>query len=199
MATFDLDVCLRAIRPPAPVLWQDNAGLIRETVISLCGNHRYMLHRKVYNWREMSGLSASRGIVAFFGVNPSTADGRVDDATIRKMLGFAARWGFSEILVGNVFTYRATDVRELRHVPEGLLNGPEAMHYLKRIVGMADLLVPCWGSTNKLPKSLRSMPWATLDVLQMAEAPAAHLGLTTSGAPNHPLMLGYDTPLQQFT
>ena len=73
-------------------------------VISNCGMYRYRLDRMV---------SDSGPVYAFFGVNPSTADASVDDATVRKWRGFVQRWGGSRFIVGNVFAYRATDVNEL--------------------------------------------------------------------------------------
>ena len=58
---------------------------------------------------------------AFFGVNPSTADASSDDSTVRKWRGFTQRWGGSRFIVGNVFAYRSTDVRQLAAVEETTL------------------------------------------------------------------------------
>ena len=76
----------------------------KSAIISHCGKYRYRLDRMV---------SDSGPVYAFFGVNPSTADASVDDATVRKWRGFVQRWGGSRFIVGNVFAYRATDVNEL--------------------------------------------------------------------------------------
>ena len=78
--------------------------MTKSAIISHCGKYRYRLDRMV---------SDSGPVYAFFGVNPSTADASVDDATVRKWRGFVQRWGGSRFIVGNVFAYRATDVKEL--------------------------------------------------------------------------------------
>lgn len=153
-------------------------------IISACGKYRYRLERET---------GAEGPVVAFFGVNPSTADASVDDATIRKMVGFAQRWGCSRILVGNVFAYRATDVRELRHQDDPF--GPEWPQHIASIIADANILVPCWGKLSKLPPDLRGAPRQLLASLRKSEKPVYHLGLTASGDPKHPLMLGYDTRL----
>ena len=41
-------------------------------------------------------------------LNPSTADGETDDATIRVCRGRALRMGYGGIIVVNLFAYRAT-------------------------------------------------------------------------------------------
>jgi hypothetical protein len=69
-------------------------------IISPCGLYRYRLERTV----AMTGP-----VYAFFGVNPSTADASIDDATVRKWIGFTKKWGGSRFIVGNVFAYRSTD------------------------------------------------------------------------------------------
>ena len=75
--------------------------MTKSAIISHCGTYRYRLDRMV---------SDSGPVYAFFGVNPSTADASVDDATVRKWRGFVQRWGGSRFIVGNVFAYRATGI-----------------------------------------------------------------------------------------
>jgi len=68
-------------------------------------NHRYLLRRE---WNKQA-----RDIVHFIMPNPSTADDVFDDPTIRRCIGFAKRWGFSGLVVTNLFAYRATDPADL--------------------------------------------------------------------------------------
>ncbi|MES2634083.1 MAG: DUF1643 domain-containing protein [Pseudomonadota bacterium] len=154
-------------------------------IISECGKYRYRLERTV----AMEGP-----VYAFFGVNPSTADAELDDATVRKWTGFVKRWGGSRFIVGNVFAYRATDVRELAIAP-GHAIGPENIRHLREIAAAADICVPCWGSRAKLPQELHPSLKHMERELRATGKPLAHFGLTASGDPKHPLMLGYDTPL----
>ncbi len=160
-------------------------------IISDCGKYRYRLER-------LTGRPELEHVVAFFGVNPSTADATEDDATIRKMIGFARRWGYSKIIVGNVFPFRSTDVRELAKCKSAIGDFMTHSAHLKAIAEDAHLLVPCWGSRGKVPQHLRSRLDATLRALLTTEKPMCHLGLTASGDPKHPLMLSYDTPLTRW-
>ncbi|SDR62126.1 DUF1643 domain-containing protein [Paraburkholderia tuberum] len=78
-------------------------------IISNCGLYRHRLERDV----QMDGLT-----FAFFGINPSTADATLDDATVRKWIGFTRVNGGRRFIVGNVFAFRSTDITGLRHANE---------------------------------------------------------------------------------
>lgn len=156
-------------------------------IISPCGLYRYRLEREV---------QAEGKVFAFFGINPSTADATLDDATVRKWRGFTLRNGGRRFIVGNVFSYRATDVKELgRLVDTVQLRGDDHHRYIHEIIAGADVLVPCWGGLAKLPKSLRAYPASLLGLLLKSGKPILHFGVTECGQPKHPLMLGYDTQL----
>jgi len=158
-------------------------------IISPCGQYRYRLERII----AMEGP-----VYAFFGINPSTADANLDDATVRKWIGFTKRWGASAFIVGNAFAYRATDVRELARHPMTVGQLATNHSHLVRIIADADYLVPCWGNRNKVPKSLHASIDELLELLRASGKPLLSFGLTASGDPMHPLMLGYDTPLTPF-
>ncbi len=158
-------------------------------VISDCGRYRYRLDR-------CFGMLVGP-VYAFFGVNPSTADADVDDATVRKWTGFVRRWGGSRFIVGNVFGYRATDVRELARCADPV--GRDNLAYLTMICAEADILVPCWGNETKVPRQLRHHFRITMDALDGLGKPVMCFGLSKAGDPLHPLMLGYDTPLVALT
>jgi hypothetical protein len=133
---------------------------------------------------------------AYFGVNPSTADATIDDATVRKWIGFTKKNGGRRFIVGNVFAYRSTDVRALATADDPV--GPQNADYLKQIADEADVLVPCWGNTEKVPPGLRpAFNWISL-MLMHAGKPVRIFGRCANGDPKHPLMLGYDTPLVDF-
>lgn len=156
-------------------------------IISSCGEYRYRLERDV----QMGGK-----IIAYFGINPSTADATQNDATIRKMIGFTKINGGSSFIVGNVFAFRATNVKELSSVadPIGKDNGSR----LFDIIEDADILVPCWGSRSKVPAGLHEYIDCLGEWLLASAKPVMCFGRTASGDPKHPLMLGYATPLVPF-
>lgn len=158
-------------------------------VLSECGKYRYRLERDI-------GAMFGGPVYAFFGINPSTADAETDDATVRKWKGFVTRWRGSRFIVGNVFAYRATDVKELAKVTAPI--GPQNDSHLFNICEEADILVPCWGNRGKLPKHLQRHLDFTLSYIGGHGKPVMTFGLSKSGDPLHPLMLGYDTPLRSL-
>lgn len=161
---------------------------IPDAIISPCGTYRYRLDRP-----DVFGDHATAVIM----VNPSTADATSDDATIRKLIGFRNRYGWGNLIVGNLFAYRATDVRELASAADPI--GPDNGYRLAEIFLDADQVVFAWGPTSKLPKRLRER-WQEVDRL----ARAMHLQPMSIGAPAkdgqpcHPLMLPYERTLQPW-
>ncbi len=69
----------------------------RSAVLSDCGTYRYALGR-IWNPTTPPAL--------FIGLNPSTADARQDDPTIRRCIRFARDWGYGGLLMGNLYAYR---------------------------------------------------------------------------------------------
>ena len=152
-------------------------------VISACGRYRYRLER--------DGPGEGRTVVIM--VNPSTADAEQDDATIRKLKGFGARNGWGRIIVGNLFAYRATDVRELGRVGDPI--GPENDDELRRICYNAKQTIVAWGPVSKQPKALRNR-WREVFEIIECYPPMLCIGEPAKcGHPKHPLMLAYDTPI----
>lgn len=151
-------------------------------VISPCGRYRYRLER--------DGPGEGRTVVIM--VNPSTADAETDDATIRKLKGFGARNGWGRIIVGNLFAYRATDVRELARAcnPEGR---PTNDLHLLRMCREAGRVIVAWGPVAKQPKHYRNRFRQVVDLI---DKPLFSIGEPAKcGHPKHPLMLPYDSPI----
>lgn len=136
---------------------------------SECKLYRYTLTRR---WREGA-------LLAFIGLNPSTADESVDDPTIRRCQGFAHEFGYAGIVMLNLFGIRATDPRVmLRHAePIGLGNDEALLHWRYN----CPVMVACWGDHGQH----RFRAKRVADML----APLHCLGETLRGAPRHPLYL----------
>lgn len=82
-------------------------GVVSSAVFSDCGKYRYRLVRR---WERLGQL------VLFVMQNPSTADENHNDPTVAKCCRYAKRWGYSGVMIGNVYGYRATNNKELtRH------------------------------------------------------------------------------------
>jgi len=150
-------------------------------VISDCKAYRYVL------WRSLSGAGLA-GSVLWVMVNPSTADGWADDATIRKVCGFSRRWGFAQARVVNLYALRSRNPKLLLTHPDPI--GSENDEYIRLEASTADAIVLAWGNNAK--------PERAKAVQRIVEAnaentPVWHLGLTGPGQPKHPLMIGYNT------
>jgi len=80
-------------------------------------------------------------------LNPSTADERVVDPTVRKCLHFAARDGFGGLVVVNLSALRSTDPKLLSDWNQQKRDvwGPQNMAVLARICAMSERVVAAWG------------------------------------------------------
>lgn len=156
-------------------------------VISDCGLYRYRLERH----------TAGGGATAVIMVNPSTADSKTDDATIRKLIGFGKRHRWGQLLVGNLFAYRATDVRELGMCIDPI--GPENDDHLIRILAECDQVICAWGPLAKQPRAFRNRYLNVLSLINGAGLDPYHISdLTKCGHPRHPLMLRYDSAISPW-
>ena len=71
-----------------------------EAKLSSCGAYRWLLHRPI---QSSDQISKQRRVLLFVGLNPSRADGRRDDPTLRRLQGFAHQWGYHHLVVLNLF------------------------------------------------------------------------------------------------
>lgn len=167
------------------------ATIQKSAVISDCGKYRYRLSR---TW--MPG----RPVATFVMLNPSTADAMVDDATIRKCMGFAQRWGMGGIRVGNLFAYRATKPADMMHKsvvdPVGPDNERHLMALCRDAAGNAidddGLIICAWGANGSyMDQDQTFLGWCEMDWL-IKERCVKALRLTSKGAPEHPLYVPYN-------
>jgi hypothetical protein len=122
-------------------------------------------------------------------LNPSTADHTIDDPTIRRVSRFTARFGGTELVVINVFAWRATNPTELAKADDPV--GPWNDHAWAMLKDESALVVAAWGASA--PPALAGPVRAAHAAL--VERGALCLGLTQVGHPRHPLYLPADTAL----
>ena len=147
------------------------------------GAYRYLLSRRI---------GGHRGRLLFVMLNPSKADETRDDATIRRCIGFAKRWGYGDMEVANLFGLMATDARELLRHKDPVGAGNDAA--IRAALAQADVVALAWGNHAAHPKHRAR----AADVMRMIRGvckPYRIGGLTKMGQPRHPLRLPYDTPL----
>lgn len=139
--------------------------------ISGDGRFRYLLSR--------SWIGDGR-TVTFIGLNPSTADARQDDPTIRRCVGFAKCLGASTLLMVNLFGYRSTDPRALLTAEDPV--GPDNDAWLERAVKQSDVAIAAWGNGGSLLNRGQRVAHTFAGRLQALE-------LTKGGMPKHPLYI----------
>jgi len=130
-------------------------------------------------------------------LNPSTADASQDDATVRKCIGFTQRWGYGGYTIANAYAYQATDPKDMHAAQRAGVDiiGPDNLTVLRELAGKADLTLVAWGAST--PKDAALHLWRVTKLLA-AEADLYCIGKTKSGAPRHPLIVGYEQPLELF-
>lgn len=160
---------------------------------SPCGGHRRWLTRFLSRTRHLK-------VIVFIGVNPSKADRETPDQTDKKWRVFGSLNGATHVVYVNLFTRINTEVSGLATCHPSDLNEKHADDWLHHAFSMADIIVPCWGSRKKIPKSLHGRIDQVLGLIkQYPKVPVKVFGTTKSGDPMHPLMLSYDTKLKPWS
>ena len=136
--------------------------------------------RRRYRYRLWRTWDVATPRVLFVLLNPSTADERVNDPTIRRCIGFARRWGFGGVEIVNIFAYRTTDPAALRTVADPI--GPRNDYHIKAARRRASRCIAAWGNHGSyLDRSSHVL--RALDRLGDVEC----LCETKAGQPRHPL------------
>lgn len=165
--------------------------------ISKCGRYRYLLWRewrgthdpKNWNWWDYEDgkgdpVGQPKSCV-FVMLNPSTADGNVDDPTIRRCVAFAKAWKYERLEVVNLFAYRATKPQELlglHHSADPV--GVDNQDHIERHTGRASagIVIAAWGHHGAhLQQDETVRGWIS--------RPLHALGFTAQGHPRHPLYM----------
>jgi hypothetical protein len=143
-----------------------------------------LITNSTYRYRLDRRWSGGEGLCGFIMLNPSTADERADDPTIRRCIGFAKGWGYSGLIVGNLFALRATDPAVLHAArnPEG---GAANALALVDLIDEATLILCAWGHFCAVGDRGRE---AIALVRGRGRVPYC-LGLTKHDYPRHPLYL----------
>lgn len=133
--------------------------------------------------------SPQAAIVAFIGLNPSTADAEKNDPTVKRCMRWAHEWGFHGFVMLNLFAYRATDPSEMLscRFPIGAENDDIVRHWCFT----AHRIVACWGAHG----SHRSRSDEVRAMLKRLDRAACCFGNTSAGEPKHPLYLPQETSL----
>lgn len=155
-----------------------------EATFSECGHYRYTLHRTV-------SLLRPTGTVMFVMLNPSTADSRQDDPTIRRCLRFSTTWGFDELIVTNLYALRSTDPTLLWEHEDPV--GPDNDDVIRQALQCYPIIVCAWGNMAKFDRVKEFVA-----ITKEANRQLWSLGTTLNGSPRHPLYVSGRTELEHW-
>jgi hypothetical protein len=153
------------------------SGVSGTAVISACERYRTELTRDLD--------PSNRRPLLVCGLNPSTATAEADDATIRKVSKFAARWGCGRLVMVNAYDYRTSDPDEMFRVArQGVtIATPQNEATLRRLVEAtraADgITLVAWGR--------RIQPGRQSELVSLFGNGTSCLGHNKDGSPVHPL------------
>lgn len=163
--------------PGGKVRLQLPEGIDSGAIFSPCQKYRQLLYRR---W---DSEAARPGYVLWIGMNPSTADGTVDDPTVFKERKYTTRWGYADYRKCNVMDYRATQPSML--LGEGIEPCSEAnLPTLLNLASEAALVVLGFGAPHK---KLRKYGERVIAELRKLSKPLYCLNVTKDGLPVHPL------------
>lgn len=158
-------------------------GMARDAVFSEDRVYRYVLTRV---WDDI-GFDRMVWIL----LNPSTADEKKDDPTIRRCIAFARAWGYGGMELVNLFAYRSTNPDVLPRIPDPF--GPLNLAHIAEITRDAPLIVCGWGRRPPFDHDKR-----VLAMLRQYGRTLHCLGTNGDGTPAHPLYLRGDLTPQLY-
>lgn len=156
---------------------------------------------RVYRYSLDIIWDESKPLVQFIGLNPSTADEIKDDNTVRKCKQFARQWGYGGIVMTNLFAFRSTDPKAMKHHPhpteaENWLsdNGVSNDLALITVANRCGLSVAAWGNHGThLNRSI-----GVVELFRDHAKALKCFRVTKSKQPEHPLYMPYTQPLIDF-
>lgn len=149
--------------------------MIREAEFSIDKKERYSLKRE---WDK------SKNKILYIMLNPSFADDKDDDPTIRRLINFTKKFNYGGFLVGNIFTTITPNPKELDK-SKGMSD--KNFEELIKLINKVDQIVYAWGSSIEEPQLLKKL------VLN-----PKCFGKNLNGTPKHPLYVPSQTKLINF-
>ena len=146
--------------------------MIREAEFSIDKKERYSLKRE---WDK------SKNKILYIMLNPSLADDKNDDPTIRRLINFTKKFNYGGFLVGNIFTTITPNPKEIDK-SKGMSD--KNFEKLLNLINKVDQIVYAWGNTVEEPQILK----------ELVLSPKC-FGKNLNGTPKHPLYLTKNSKL----
>ncbi len=142
-----------------------------------------------------------RPMACVIGLNPSTADGKEDDPTIRRIIGLLDAAEYGGFIIVNLFSVVATDPEDCRKIcvkaewADIVYDNASLVAACKAV----KIVIPAWGAgANRSWVKTRAeqVTYALKD--GMGKPKVLCWGRTKHGHPRHPLFLKKDAALEPF-
>lgn len=139
-----------------------------------------------------------KGQLCVVMLNPSTADHRVDDPTIRAIMWIAAKWGYGGFVVVNLCAYCSPKPKVIfRLLRDGQdVIGPENILHIRNMVSTRVVLC-AWGT------NAAKLPYQHVErvktIIQHHALKSICIKMTKDGHPQHPLYADRNTQPKDFT
>jgi hypothetical protein len=161
-----------------------NLYLENDAIISDCGKYRYLL-RRVWDQTKPRAL--------LIMLNPSTADAKQDDATIRSCVRLLKNIDYGSMEVVNLMAWRATNPNDLPTKYSDSM-GCDNPRIIEAAVNRCDVVICAWGGHPHAKRFERGV----LDIVSLYKSIVYCFGRTQAGSPKHPLYLKSGTALQKY-
>lgn len=155
-----------------------------KALFSPCKRYRYTLTRI---W------DADKPPILFIGLNPSTADEKTNDPTIRRCMRYAYDWGGGGILMMNLFAFRATKPAEMKRAVDPIgfpANNEFLLSYAQATETQGGTVVAAWGAQGAYMGRGYHVQKMLKEVVDLR-----CLKILAGGEPGHPLYLKSDLRL----
>lgn len=133
-----------------------------------------------------------------FGINPSTADKGKPDPTMRRVMGFAERYGFDSFVMLNVYPLRATNPAALPQECDAALHTANIQEIVNVVSSHPEAsILMAYGGNINIRKYLRPCLRDIVEAIKQYSPKYYQIGtaLNLDGSPKHPLMAPYSSTM----
>jgi hypothetical protein len=171
------------MKPKTDLSWKQGGAELSDD-----GLYRYRL------WRRWAPPNNGQPNGVFVMLNPSKANERADDPTVRRCVGFDKRLGWGGLEVVNLYAWIATHPKDFWHKGYYRVTGDERnMETIVDVCSKNGDVVLAWGAHGVHHRHRVEEVMAQLKRLQRPLY--AFAGVTKNGQPPHPLRLPSALPL----
>jgi hypothetical protein len=156
----------------------ETTEISKYAMLSPCLQYRFALSRA---WKP------NARVIGFILLNPSTADDKIDDPTVKKLIDFAKYNGFGGFLLANIFSLRSPDPKSLRAHRDPI--GPSNDYWIQQVIRWSEQVICGWGNHGTYRQRGKEVK------LLIPRAKRFVFGFNNGGQPTHPLYL---SPTKRF-